>query len=122
MPPIRLTDEQKQRVGFIYAEYPEYSDIIDQAIVGVGFEAFDPYEYAGYSSDPDADAYTKKTCIWSNFSAPVRKPVDPVLGSKMHLIGPGPDRQYLRSLTPEGFAVAVYEHLSEGADHQLSLW
>ena len=83
---------------------------------------FDPYEYAGYSSDPDADAYTKKTCIWSNFSAPVRKPVDPVLGSKMHLIGPGPDRQYLRSLTPEGFAVAVYEHLSEGADHQLSLW
>ena len=57
MPPIRLTDEQKQRVGFIYAEYPEYSDIIDQAIVGVGFEAFDPYEYAPIDLAAEGEAF-----------------------------------------------------------------
>lgn len=83
---------------------------------------FHPFEYAGYSNDPDADAYTKKTCIWSNFEAPKRKPVFPIHGSKMHLIPPGPNRQYLRSLTPKGFSIAVYKHLSEGANYQLSLW
>lgn len=84
--------------------------------------SFDPYEYAGYAADPDEEAYTKKTCIWSNFDAPLRKPVPPVLGSKMHKIGPGPNRQYLRSITPQGFALAIYEHLSTQPTRQTSLW
>lgn len=68
---------------------------------------FDPCEFAGYSDDPAAEAYTKRTCIWSNIEKPEPRAVAPVLGSKMHLIPPGPNRQYLRSLTPQGFARAV---------------
>ena len=57
MPPIRLTEEQKQTLGTMYSRYPEYSDIMDQAIVGVGLEAFDPYEYGGISLGAEADAF-----------------------------------------------------------------
>lgn len=57
------------------------------------------------------DSYTKKTCLWTNdkFIMPEPKKVEPVLGSKMHKIPPGPERQNLRSVTPMGFAQAVYE-------------
>lgn len=71
---------------------------------------FNPCEYAGYSDE--SEAYTKKTCIWSNFDKPPTKPLPPTLGSKMHRIPPGPDRQFLRSLTPRGFAIAVFLHLT----------
>ena len=74
---------------------------------------FDPCDYAGYLA-PDQqleDSYTKKTCLWTNdtFIMPPVKKVEPILGSKMHKIPPGPDRANLRSVTPRGFAQAVYE-------------
>lgn len=55
------------------------------------------------------DPYTKMTCLWGEFNAPVRQPVEAVLGSKMHLVPPGPNRQAIRSETPAGFARAFFE-------------
>lgn len=71
---------------------------------------FDPYEFAGYAPDPDADAYTKRTCLWAGggFRLPAKRPVDPIMGSKMHLLPPSDDRADLRSETPMGFAHAVF--------------
>jgi hypothetical protein len=82
---------------------------------------FDPYEFAGYSTEPDADAYTKRTCLWTGggFRLPAKRPVDPIMGSKMHLLPPSEDRGDLRSETPMGFARAVFHanapHLRECA-------
>ncbi|MEM7626539.1 MAG: hypothetical protein AAF333_13165 [Planctomycetota bacterium] len=71
---------------------------------------FDPCDFGGYL-DPPGDAYTKKTCLWTGggFVMPQPKRVEPVQGSKMHRMTPGPDRQRLRSQTPPGFAQAVFE-------------
>jgi site-specific DNA-cytosine methylase len=62
---------------------------------------FDPADYG--------DPYTKKTLLWGRFNPPVKRPVEAVEGSKMHLIPPSPERQALRSVTPEGFARAFFE-------------
>ena len=72
---------------------------------------FDPCDYAGYLDDPDADAYTKRTCLWTGggFVVPLPKPVFPFQGSKMHLVPPGDNRANIRSATPRGFAQAVFE-------------
>ena len=71
---------------------------------------FDPCDYGGYLTPAD-DAYTKKTCLWTGngFVMPRRKPVDPVEGSRMHLLPPSSDRANLRSETPMGFALATFE-------------
>ena len=60
------------------------------------------------------DPYTKKTCLWGNFTPPVpivsvtaRNPVEPTLGSKMHLMGSHQKAE--RSETPMGFARAFFE-------------
>jgi hypothetical protein len=72
---------------------------------------FDPCDYAGYLDDPAPEAYTKKTCLWvgGGFRMPAKKRVEPVLGSKTHLLGPSEERANLRSVTPAGFARAVFE-------------
>lgn len=93
---------------------------------------FHPDEYAGWNPDDHwADAYTKKTCLWvdNGFRVPgadVRerkaapklarllrrrfmRPVPSTQGSKMHRLPPGPNRARIRSVTPLGFAYAVYE-------------
>jgi hypothetical protein len=62
---------------------------------------FDPCDFG--------DPYTKKTCLWGRFNEPVKSPVDPVEGSKMHRLSPSDDRQELRSVTPPGFARAFFE-------------
>ena len=67
---------------------------------------FHPHQYAGYADDPDSEAYTKRTCLWGRFKIPETNPVDPALGSKMHRLGPGPQRKNIRSKTPQGFARA----------------
>ena len=71
---------------------------------------FDPCDYGGYLNPP-GDAYTKKTCLWvgNGFVMPPKKPVPPVEGSKMHLMPPSKDRGHLRSVTPMGFAEAVFQ-------------
>jgi hypothetical protein len=71
---------------------------------------FDPYEYAGYPGGED-DTYTKRTCLWvgNGFRIPPTRPLEAVDGSKFHLLSPSPERADLRSVTPAGFARAVFE-------------
>jgi hypothetical protein len=72
---------------------------------------FHPVHYSGYAPAPEADAYTKKTCLWTGngFVMPDRKPGEPTLGSMMHRLPPSEDRANLRSATPLGFAYAVFD-------------
>lgn len=71
---------------------------------------FNPCDYAGYP-EGENDLYTKKTCLWvgGRFKMPPPKRLEPVFGSKMHLLPPSEDRAKLRSATPMGFARAVFE-------------
>ena len=83
---------------------------------------FHPFEYGGYLTGeeesfhprmPDKDAYTKKTCLWTGngFVMPEKKPV-PHIGKFWgwaYLGGKSAKTKQLRSLTPRGFAAAVYE-------------
>jgi hypothetical protein len=78
--------------------------------VGKPDHYFHPHEYAGYADDPDSEAYTKKTCLWTGngFVMPPKKSVEPVLGSKIIAMSPSPDRQNERSKTPQGWSRAVF--------------
>src|SRR5690606_25537505 len=62
---------------------------------------FNPSDYG--------DPYTKLTCLWvgHGFVMPPKTPVEPVMGSKMHLLPPSADRKDKRSATPPGFARAM---------------
>jgi hypothetical protein len=71
---------------------------------------FNPCDYTGYNKN---DNYTKKTCLWvgNGFVMP-EKHVEPNLGApddRIHKCPPSPDRYNIRSQTPLGFALAVYE-------------
>lgn len=72
---------------------------------------FDPCDYG--------DPYTKKTCLWTGggFRMPVKNKVDPIEGSKIHLMAPSPDRANLRSATPMGFARAVFQTMTAGGSN-----
>ena len=72
---------------------------------------FNPCEYAGWADNPDAEAYTKRTCLWGTFTPPEKKPVEPVLGSIMHTKygGTAEDKHGKRSITPTGFARAFFQ-------------
>ncbi len=83
---------------------------------------FHPFEYGGYMTGseeqfhprmPAFDAYTKKTCLWTGngFVMPEKKQV-PHIGKFWgwaYLGGKSAKTKQLRSLTPRGFAAAVYE-------------
>lgn len=79
--------------------------------IGKPHYRFHPFEYAGWLNDGSLEAYTKETCLWTGngFVMPAKRPVDPVLGSKMHLLPPSDDRADIRSATPKGFARAVFD-------------
>jgi hypothetical protein len=78
---------------------------------------FNPCDFGGYL-DPAGDAYTKRTCLWvgGRFRMPEPRPVEPTEGSKLHRLPPSGDRAELRSVTPAGFARAVFlaNHNPEG--------
>lgn len=82
---------------------------------------FDPCDYAVHADDPASEAYTKRTCLWTGngFVMPPKRAVEPVLGSKMHLVPPSDERASIRSETPQGFARAVFRsnapHLKQQA-------
>ncbi|MGR9130797.1 hypothetical protein [Rhizobium leguminosarum] len=78
---------------------------------------FHPHEYAGYAAEPETEAYTKKTCIWAGngFVMPPKRNVDPILGSKMHLLPPSDDRANERSKTPSGWSNAVFQYNAPAA-------
>lgn len=62
---------------------------------------FDPCDYG--------DPYTKRTCLWGQFTMPAKRPVVPVAKSPIHYMSPGPARSAKRSVTPAGFAQAFAE-------------
>ncbi len=62
---------------------------------------FNPCDYG--------DPWTKRTCLWGDFTEPNQTPVEPTEGSKIHLMAPSENRWRLRSMTPSGFARAFYE-------------
>ena len=62
---------------------------------------FQPYDYG--------DPYTKRTCLWGDFTPPIKQPVEPIEGGKMHRLPPGKDRTALRSITPPAFAKAFFK-------------
>lgn len=74
---------------------------------GAPVMTFNPCEFAGWADDPASEGYTKRSCLWGEFARPEKRPVPPLLGSKMHLLPPTPDRADLRSRTPQGFARAM---------------
>jgi hypothetical protein len=71
---------------------------------------FDPCDFAGYAENPEGDAYTKRTCLWTGngFVMPEPRRVEPTQGSKMWLMPPSDDRADQRAATPSGFARAVF--------------
>lgn len=87
--------------------------------------SFHPYEYGGYLPAGDVhpiypeyimprDAYPKKTCIWSGngFVMPEKKSVqcEPGFATQhLKLGGRSLKTKNIRSATPRGFAIAVYE-------------
>lgn len=74
---------------------------------------FNPCVFAGWAPDPAAEAYTKRTCLWTggNFLPPDRRPVEATLGSLMHRMGPSATRADDRAVTPLGFAYAVFDSI-----------
>lgn len=87
---------------------------------------FNPADFAGYlyGDEELAEQYTKKTCLWTGaaFHMPRPLPRPPVLGSKMHRLSQTADRKYLRSITPKGFALAVYTANAPGASVLVPYW
>ena len=81
---------------------------------------FDPCDFGGYL-DGGGDRYTKRTNLWCGpgFTMPAVRRVEPVEGSRMHFVPPGPERANLRSVTPEGFARAVFEANRHGQAEDL---
>lgn len=89
--------------------------------LGAPLMRFQPHEYG--------DPWTKRTCLWGNFTIPEKNPVEPVgqwtgranaKGIVDHLdeflppdwlykLGPSKNRAKLRSITPPGFAQAFFE-------------
>lgn len=86
---------------------------------------FHPYEFGGFLPEDDRhpffpeiisprDAYPKKTCLWvgGGFIMPTAEPVEAPRGySAQHnrLGGKSARTKTIRSLTPRGFALAVFE-------------
>ena len=70
---------------------------------------FHPAHYTGYCLE---DNYRKKTCLWTGngFKMPDKKmATTEIADSRIHHAAPGEQRSMFRSMTPKGFALAVYE-------------
>lgn len=76
---------------------------------------------------PERDMYNKKSCLWTGngFRAPLKtqpdtkKPVEKDFPGHVKLGGKSARTKYIRSLTPRGFAQAVY---NANKDEVLSRW
>lgn len=73
---------------------------------------FHPWQYAGYLDKPKDESYSKLTCLWSfgNFKMPIIKPCWDINKKYIQNMQPSLDKTKgtNRSLTPKGFARAVY--------------
>lgn len=78
---------------------------------------FDPCDFAQLADEPEAEAYTKRTCLWGSFIHPEPAALPPLLGSKMHRMPDTKERANKRSATPLGFARAF--HMANRAEVEL---
>lgn len=72
--------------------------------------AFDPLDFGAYVLA--GEQYTKRTHLWTGggFVMPAKRPLPEADGpNPIHWAPPGPERANFRSLTPRGFARAVFE-------------
>lgn len=71
---------------------------------------FSPEHFTGWARE---DNYTKKTCLWvgGGFVMPAeyREEGLPPPDDRIHKCPPGPERSNIRSATPAGFSMAVFE-------------
>ena len=70
--------------------------------IGKWKHTFQPYDYG--------DKFSKRTCLWGDFTMPAKTPVEPYKdkkrGQPIIALSPSPERIRLRSITPPGFARA----------------
>jgi hypothetical protein len=68
---------------------------------------FHPYEYDGFTEEDNA--YSKKTCLWTSedFTMPSVDEAEEY-DERIHKMPPSEERSEKRSMTPQGFANAVY--------------
>ena len=66
------------------------------------------------------DGYHKSTCLWTGggFVMPEKRPIPfNEFPNMIHHASPGPERANIRSVTPMGFAYAVFESNHGSRDH-----
>jgi hypothetical protein len=71
---------------------------------------FHPHEFGGLPGG-GGDDYRKRTCLWTGggFRLPQKQPIDAFRPLYIHNLPPSHDRSDRRSITPPGFARAVFE-------------
>lgn len=71
--------------------------------IGEPIMSFNPCDYG--------NPYTKRTLLWGNFNKPLKNPVIPTEGSKLNRLygGKSERTKMMRSITPQGFALAFYK-------------
>jgi hypothetical protein len=71
---------------------------------------FHPFEFGGWPSGANDD-YGKRTCLWTGggFRLPQKRPIEAFRPLWIHNLPPADNRGDLRSVTPSGFARAVFE-------------
>lgn len=71
---------------------------------------FHPHDYTGFCKN---DNYTKKTCVWAGngfrMPRPNRMGGLGIPDDRIHKCGPSEERSNIRSATPLGFSLAVFE-------------
>jgi hypothetical protein len=71
---------------------------------------FHPYEFGQWPGG-NGDDYPKRTCLWTGggFRFPKKQPIEAFRPLYIHYLPPSDSRGDLRSVTPPGFARAVFE-------------
>lgn len=69
--------------------------------LGKAVMIFHPWQYG--------DPWTKRTCLWGEFTVPTPSPVEPVDNRLITNMPGTKDRQQRRAITPPGFARAFFE-------------
>lgn len=71
---------------------------------------FHPFEFGGWPGGANDD-YGKRTCLWTGggFRLPQKRPIEAFRPLWIYNLPPADNRGDLRSVTPPGFARAVFE-------------
>jgi hypothetical protein len=78
---------------------------------------FHPWEFAGWLDNPDAENTTKNTGLWTGggLVLPEKRPVEGLHRHDCWEAPPSEDRAYIRSITPRGFALAMFAANHKGS-------